>query len=111
MSDDDDFDDDGNDGNHNVEGNDGNDRHEHSLCHRLSLRGAPSQQPIKSNAAKNVTKSPQCVSLFACNNMAWPSWSKLLKRRFQDSIDSNRKYDFNCWKVIIKELRTLLIQS
>ena len=56
MSDDDDFDDDGNDGNHNVEGNDGNDRHEHSLCHRLSLRGAPGQQAIKSNAAKMSQK-------------------------------------------------------
>ena len=107
MSDDDDFDDDGNDGNHNVEGNDGM-----TICIDMNIAyGAPSQQAIKSNAAKNVTKSPQCVSLFACNNMAWPSWSKLLKRRFEDSMDSNRIYDFSCWKVIIKELRTLLIQS
>ena len=39
-----------------------------------------------------------------------PSWFQLIKRRFEDNAASNRT-SFSWWKIIIDELRTLLIQS
>ena len=67
----------------------------HRPEHRPSLRRAHGEKAIK--RSKNVTKSLQCVSLFA--SIGAPSWFQLIKRRFENSTASNRIL-FSWWKLL-----------